>query len=102
MWVFIYFDLPTDTKADRANYREFRKNLLSDGFEMFQFSIYARHCMSRQHADKHIRRVKAYLPERGDVMISCMTDKQFGMITFYKGKSLSTPATEAGDQLTLF
>lgn len=43
MWVLVFFDLPTDTKTDRKNATKFRKNLLEDGFVMFQFSIYMRH-----------------------------------------------------------
>jgi len=39
MWVFVHFDLPTETKKDRKNYTEFRKFLIKDGFMMMQFSI---------------------------------------------------------------
>jgi len=41
MWLFVFFDLPTDTKTDRKNAARFRKGLLKDGFEMMQFSVYA-------------------------------------------------------------
>ena len=40
MWVLVFFDLPTDTKKERKAAAEFRKQLISDGFIMFQFSIY--------------------------------------------------------------
>ena len=40
MWVLVFFDLPTDTKKERKASADFRKKLLSDGFVMFQFSIY--------------------------------------------------------------
>ena len=46
MWVLVLFDLPTETKKDKKAYAEFRKNLQKDGFTMFQFSIYVRHCAS--------------------------------------------------------
>ena len=32
MWVLVFFDLPTDTKAERKRYAEFRKLLMRDGF----------------------------------------------------------------------
>ena len=48
MWVLVFFDLPTETKRERKLYADFRKKLLQDGFTMFQFSIYVRHCPSRQ------------------------------------------------------
>ena len=51
MWVLVLFDLPTDTKKDKKAYADFRKNLQKDGFTMFQFSIYVRHCASSENAD---------------------------------------------------
>ena len=62
MWVLVLFDLPTETKKDRKDYALFRKRLLQDGFTMFQFSIYLRHCPSAENADVHIRRVQNILP----------------------------------------
>ena len=61
MWVLVLFDLPTETKKDKKAYADFRKNLQKDGFTMFQFSIYVRHCPSSENADVHIRRVKSFL-----------------------------------------
>ncbi|WP_290454125.1 CRISPR-associated endonuclease Cas2, partial [uncultured Muribaculum sp.] len=40
MWVFVFFDLPTETKHQRKQAAKFRKNLICDGFTMFQFSFY--------------------------------------------------------------
>ena len=101
MWVLVFFDLPTETKTDVKRYTKFRKDLLEDGFSMFQFSIYIRHCNSRENADVHIKRVKTFLPEKGYVGIMCITDKQFGsMELFYckKEKEVATPY----QQLELF
>ena len=80
MWVLVLFDLPTETKKDKKAYALFRKNLQRDGFTMFQFSIYVRHCPSSENASVHIKRVKSFLPEFGQVGILCITDKQFGQI----------------------
>ena len=38
MWVMVFFDLPTDTKKEVKAATEFRKQLMSDGFVMFQYS----------------------------------------------------------------
>lgn len=101
MWVLVFFDLPTDTKKERKAAADFRKNLISDGFLMFQFSIYMRHCSSVENADIHIKRVKGALPSHGQVGILSITDKQFGsMELFSEQKSRETP-TE-GVQLELF
>ena len=77
MWVLVFFDLPTLTKEEKKAYTEFRKNLQRDGFIMFQLSIYARHCSSIENAKVHIKRVKSFLPESGNVGIMSITDKQF-------------------------
>lgn len=88
MWVLVFFDLPTETKAERKIYSNFRKDILKDGFIMFQFSIYMRHCPSRENAEVHVKRVKKILPEKGHIGIMCITDKQFGEMEIYFGKKL--------------
>jgi CRISPR-associated protein Cas2 len=101
MWIFVFFDLPVETKKERKVYATFRKKLIEDGFTMFQFSIYLRHCPSRENMDVHIRRVKNALPEHGQVGILCITDKQFGQMELFQGKkekSVSAPY----QQLELF
>lgn len=86
MWILVFFDLPTETKLERKRYTQFRDSLLKDGFGMFQFSIYIRHCSSRENADVHIQRVKKNLPPLGHVGILCITDKQFGQMDLFHGK----------------
>ena len=101
MWVMVFFDLPTETKKDIKNYSIFRKNLIQDGFTMFQFSIYLRHCASRENAEVHIKRVKSFLPPTGQVGILCVTDKQFGMMELFIGKK-ETEVQTPYQQLELF
>ena len=101
MWVMVFFDLPTETKKDRKNAAEFRKKLLQDGFSMFQFSIYVRHCASQQNAEVHIKRIKAILPEYGQVGVMCITDKQFGNLELFSGKKVAVREPEPM-QLELF
>jgi CRISPR-associated protein Cas2 len=101
MWILVLFDLPTETKKERKAYSEFRKKLLKDGFSMFQFSIYIRHCPSRENADVHIKRVKNNLPEHGDVGIICITDKQFGQIEIFHSRKEAKPSQPC-QQLELF
>lgn len=101
MWVFVLFDLPTETKKDRKEAAKFRKDLLSFGFTMFQFSTYIRHCASFENAQVHIKRIKSILPEYGKVGILCLTDKQFGDMQLFIGskrKDMPPPSP----QLELF
>lgn len=101
MWVFVFYDLPTESKEDRKNIAVFRKKLQKDGFAMLQFSIYIRHCNSRENADVHINRVKSSLPTKGEVIIFTLTDKQFSMMEFFRGISKSKKP-DTPQQLELF
>lgn len=101
LWLLVFFDLPTETKKDRKAAGKFRKDLLQDGFAMFQFSIYLRHCNSRENADVHIRRIKRLLPPKGHIGILCVTDKQFGDIELFIGKD-EAPKPQVAQQLELF
>lgn len=87
MWILVFFDLPTDSKKEKKAYTNFRKKLLTDGFTMFQFSIYVRHCSSRENRNVHLKRIKSILPEKGHVGILSITDKQFEMMEIFYGKS---------------
>lgn len=101
MWVLVFFDLPVETKQQRKDYADFRKRLLSDGFNMFQLSIYVRPCASQENAQVHIKRVKSFLPESGKICIMAITDRQFGDIIVFEGAKRAAPKTNA-IQLELF
>jgi CRISPR-associated protein Cas2 len=101
MWTLVMYDLPTETKKERKAASRFRKNLLQDGFSMFQFSMYVRHSASSENADVHRRRAIGSLPEHGKVGIIQITDKQFGqMEIFYGTKPQELP--DIPQQLELF
>jgi len=101
LWILVFFDLPVVTKKERRIAARFRKDIMADGFTMFQFSIYVRHCSSRENTEVHIKRVKKLLPELGHVGILCITDKQFGSMEIFLGRKL-TEAQTPPQQLELF
>ena len=90
-----------DTKKERKAAAKFRKDIMGDGFTMFQFSIYIRHCASRENMEVHMKRVRALLPGYGKVGILGITDKQFGDIQLFYGKKEKAPEAP-GQQLELF
>lgn len=101
MWVLVFFDLPTETKKERRAASQFRKKLIDDGFTMFQFSIYLRHCPSRENAKVHTKRVKSILPKQGKVCILEITDKQFEKMELFHGiEAIEIP--QPVQQLELF
>ncbi len=101
MWVLIFFDLPTETKKQRKDYADFRKRLISDGFSMFQFSIYIRSCASMENATVHINRISKVLPEDGKICMMTITDRQFADIKIFEGVTRTKAMTPAV-QLELF
>ena len=101
MWVIVFFDLPTDTKRERRAAAKFRKDLIGDGFSMFQYSIYIRNCPSSENAQVHTKRVRGILPEYGRVGIICITDKQFDNMELFVGRK-NTELPKIEQQLELF
>ena len=100
MWLMVLFDLPVIKIEERRQYTQFRNALLQDGFTMLQFSVYARHCASEEAAAVHKKRVRTALPPKGQVRILAITDKQFGKMENYVGKT-KVAAEDAPDQLLL-
>ena len=101
MWILVFFDLPTATKSDTSRYRKFVQCLEKDGFTRFQWSIFLRHCPSRENMQVHLKRVKSFLPPKGHIALLHVTDKQFGMMELF----ISAQKTElppVSQQLELF
>lgn len=80
------FDLPVETKQDRREHALFRKRLIGQGFLRMQYSVYLRHCASRENAASHIGRVQAFLPPDGEVRVLQITDRQFERTAVFFGK----------------
>lgn len=101
MWLFVMFDLPTNTKVERRNATLFRKALEKDGFTMMQYSVYIRHCASKESMNVHIKRLRNNLPPTGHVSILAVTDKQYGDIINLWGR-IEHSKPETPHQLELF
>lgn len=91
MWLFVFFDLPVATQAERKRATKFRKDLLEDGFAMMQFSVYVRHCASKESAEVHVKRIGYSVPKTGRVSILSVTDKQFGQVVNFDGRDVKPP-----------
>lgn len=101
MWIIVFFDLPTDTKKARRQYTDFRNDLLEDGFTMMQFSVYFRHCASKENTEVHLKRIRLSVPPDGEVRVMQMTDKQFERMEVFFGKR-RTRTERAPAQLEMF
>lgn len=87
VWMFVFFDLPVGTKADRRWATKFRRFLKDDGFLMLQLSVYARVCRGEDAADKHAQRVTKNLPPKGSVRTLQVTDKQYARMRLMLGEA---------------
>ncbi len=101
MWLFVFFDLPTTTKTERKHAAQFRKALEKDGFTMMQFSVYVRHCPSKENMQVHIARVRSSMPPSGYISMLSITDKQYSEIQNFWGKS-ERAKPETPQQLEFF
>ena len=101
MWIIVMFDLPVDTPQERRAYAQFRKKLLRDGFTRMQYSVYTRHCASRENADVHVARVEATIPDDGEVRAIIITDRQYERMRVFWGKTRKSPENPPR-QLELF
>jgi CRISPR-associated protein Cas2 len=101
MWMVVMFDLPVIEKNERKDATRFRTNLLDWGFEMCQFSVYARFCTSQSQIDTLVKQVEFALPEGGNVNVLFFTDKQYERIISFRGRQ-KDPAKKAPDQYLLF
>ncbi|WP_367715979.1 CRISPR-associated endonuclease Cas2 [Nitratireductor sp. GISD-1A_MAKvit] len=101
MWLYVMFDLPVSTKAERKSAAKFRNFLLDEGFEMAQFSVYLRFATSKEACEVFIDKVRRALPRKGKVHIVSITDRQYGNARIFTGQNRERRA-ENPDQLALF
>lgn len=89
-WLIVAFDLPVGSKEQRKAAHDFREWLKDDGFQMLQWSVYARACVTFARQETHIDRVKKNLPEEGSVRAIFVTRAQWERSFVLHG----SPATE--------
>ena len=85
MRVLVFFDLPTETAADRRNYSKFRRFLIKGGFMMIQESVYSKLALNSTQV---VQIVKKAQPEKGIVYILSITEKQYSKMEIISGKSV--------------
>lgn len=86
--MMVMFDLPVITSQEVKEANDFRNFLLDMGFQMAQYSVYARFIGTRDKTDKFVRRIKENLPTDGKVDIIFFTDKQYENIISLHGREL--------------
>ena len=74
------FDLPTETSADKRNYREFRKYLISNGYVMMQYSVYSKLILNYSVLNYQKKKLYENSPRKGNIDILVITEKQYANI----------------------
>ena len=103
MWLICAFDLPTDSKLARRKYTQYRKLLLTQGFDHLQHSVYCRHFPNFEQARNAAKRMGTETPNDGKVDFLFLTDKQLGLtLSFLGPKTRDEPLFEEPEQGALF
>lgn len=104
MRVLVLFDLPTGTKAERKQASQFRHFLMSDGFDMLQYSVYSRLCPNKDVAMKHLARVTKNAPAdtEGSIRALLVTERQFATMFIILGEKTDQEELVKANQLSFF
>ena len=86
MRAIILFDLPSVEKQDIANNQKFIKKLKKIGFYMLQFSVYTKVLINQSEYDRIIKKVKQIMPNKGNIIILKLTDKQYNDMIYLNGE----------------
>lgn len=86
MRIVLFFDLPAVTKKDHREYSKFIKYIKSEGFSMFQESVYTKLCLNESVVDATMKNIKSHLPKDGFVSCLTLTEKQFSSIDCILGE----------------
>lgn len=85
MRMMVFFDLPTETAADRRNYRRFRKLLVNNGFLMLQESVYCKLLLNSTAQSAMAEIIRRGKPPAGVVQMLTVTEKQFARMEYIVG-----------------
>ncbi len=101
MRVLVMFDLPTETIEDRKAYRDFRKDIMKNGFFMLQESVYCKMVLNESAKNNTIMALKRKKPSRGLVQVLSVTERQFQKMEFLVGSS-KTEVIDTDERLVIF
>lgn len=96
------FDLPMETADEKRRYRQFRKNLLREGFIMMQFSVYIRTCPNKDFVTRMEKRIQKIVPPEGNIRLVTITEKQYQNIKLLIGSKSLQEEAMGTERLVIF
>ena len=100
MRMIVFFDLPTESEADRREYRKFRRMLVKNGFIMMQESVYCRMVLNATVQKSVIDVIRREKPPEGIVQLLTVTEKQFAGMTYITG-SYKTDVLDSDERVVI-
>lgn len=102
-WLVVAFDLPVLSPLQRKTATGFRKFLIDDGFQMMQFSVYIRPCVSFARQETHLERIKKGIPPEGKVRAFFVTRSQWERsYVLYGSPGKEVPPEDLPEQIQLW
>lgn len=98
--MMVFYDLPTETRADRRRYAEFRKELIRSGYIQMQKSLYMKLIRNTENNISEMRKVKSISPTQGTVQVLPLKLEDFLALKTVSGKGFDA-ATFTGDIVLL-
>lgn len=102
MRLMVFFDLPVGTRAEKRAYTLFRRFLLNEGYDMLQWSVYARLVNGSDDAEKHLKRLVANLPKDGSIRYLQISERQFAGMKLLVGERNYQEKKVNANQMLLF
>lgn len=100
MRIIVFFDLPTETAAERRQYSRFRKMLIKNGFLMMQESVYCRMVLNLSVQKSVIDVLEKNKPSSGLVQVLTVTEKQFAGMKYLIGE-YKTDVIDSDERLVI-
>ncbi len=85
MRIMIIFDLPTVESYEKKEYRQFRKELIKNGYIMIQFSVYLKSFNHQIKLNDEVIKISKYIPKSGNIRAILLTEHQWANAAFICG-----------------
>lgn len=89
MILMVVFDLPRLTAKERREATKYQKFLLSNGFQMEQFSVYVRHLRQANYKERLVEIISSQIPKSGQILLFELSDAVYNEKKIILGEILS-------------
>lgn len=96
------YDLPMVDIEDRKEYTKFRRDILKLGCYLVQFSVYAKVIKNDIYYKAFIDKLKNIMPEKGEVRVVKLTEKQYEDMLFLNGAQNNFEKKISDNSLVVF